>query len=181
MGTIRDFKYKKIENFLTQEEVDLLKVYCVIKHRFNFDSFDKTNCNHDTHYYGDPLMESLMVKKKKLMEHHTGLPLLPTYSFWRMYTLFADLKKHTDRDSCEISVTVKIASDSIKWPIFIEGKPIELNQGDAVIYLGRELEHHREEFKGDWHAQAFLHYVDKNGPCAEWALDKRKLYGEGGR
>jgi len=179
MGTIKNFKYKLIKNFLTKEEVKLLTDYCRIKHRLNFDSFDFVqNNNGDTMFYGDPLMESLMVNKLELMQKETGLELLPTYAFWRMYSMFADLKKHKDRPSCEISVTVMIGSDGNKWPIFVEGNEVELEPGDAVIYLGCELEHWREEFKGVWHAQTFLHYIDKNGPYTEWFKDKRNLYGE---
>ena len=70
-----------------------------------------------------------------------------------------------------------LGSDSTSWPIYMEGTEIDLQPGDAVIYLGCELEHWREEFKGDWHAQAFLHYVDKKGSHIEWAKDKRLLYG----
>jgi hypothetical protein len=176
--TIKDFKYKLIKDFLKEEEVKLLTDYCRIKHRLNFDSFDFiANNNGDTYYYGDPLMESLMINKLNLMQKETGLELLPTYAFWRMYTMHADLKKHKDRPSCEVSVTVMIGSDKTKWPIFIERSEIELQPGDAVIYLGCELEHWREEFKGDWHAQTFLHYVDKNGTNKEWFKDKRLLYG----
>ena len=40
MGTIRDFKFKKIKNFLNEEEIKLLKTYCIIKHRINFSDFD---------------------------------------------------------------------------------------------------------------------------------------------
>lgn len=178
MGTIRDFKYKIIKNFLTQEEIKLLTDYCRIKHRININSFDFVQSdNGDTFFYGDPLMESLMVNKLKLMEKETGLELLPTYAFWRMYTANADLKKHKDRESCEISVTVMIGSDGTPWPIFINGEEINMNTGDAAIYLGCELEHWREEFKGDWHAQTFLHYVDKNGVNREWFKDKRTFYG----
>jgi len=176
--TIKEFKYKVINNFLTQEEIKLLNTYCRIKHRLNFDSFDfHQNDNGDTFFYGDPLMESLMISKISLMEKETGLKLNPTYAFWRMYTMFADLKKHKDRESCEISVTVMIGSDGTKWPIFMEGNKIELEPGDAVIYLGCELEHWREEFKGDWHSQVFLHYVDKNGPYKNFLMDNRSLFG----
>ena len=178
MGTIKDFKYKLIKNFLSKEEIKLLLDYCRIKHRVNFDSFDfQQNNNGDTFFYGDPLMESLMVNKIDIMQKETGLELLPTYAFWRMYTMFADLKKHKDRPSCEISATVMIGSDKTKWPIYMEGKEINLEPGDAAIYLGCEIEHWREEFKGDWHAQTFLHYVDKNGINNEWFKDKRPLYG----
>ena len=179
MGTIKEFKYKLIKNFLTKEEIKLLTGYCQIKHKINNNSFDFIqNNNGDTYFYADPLMESLMMHKLPLMEKETGLELLPTYAFWRMYTLNANLDKHIDRESCEISVTIMIGSDGTKWPIFIEGKEFELKTGDAVIYLGCELEHWREEFKGDWHAQTFLHYVDKNGLNKEWYLDKRLILGQ---
>ena len=178
MGTIKDFKYKLVKNFLTKEEIKLLTDYCRIKHRINFDSFEfLQGDNGDTCFYADPLMESLMVNKLELMQKETGLELLPTYAFWRMYTVHADLKKHIDRESCEISVTVMIASDGTSWPIFIDGKEIELKPGDAAIYLGCEIAHWREEFKGDWHAQTFLHYVNKNGKNTEWFRDKRHAYG----
>ena len=101
-----------------------------------------------------------MVNKLDLMQKETGLELLPTYAFWRMYTINADLKKHKDRESCEISATVMLGSDGTPWPIFIGGTEINLEPGDAAIYLGCEVEHWREEFKGDWHTQTFLHYVD---------------------
>ena len=163
MGTIgKDFKYKTIKGFLNKEELNLLNRYCEIKHRINIDSFDFVqNNNGDTYYYADPLMESLLLKKLSIMEKETNKKLLPTYSFWRMYTKFADLKKHSDRPACEISVTVNIGIDGTQWPIFIEGEPIDLSEGDAVIYLGQDLKHWREEFAGDWYAQCFLHYVDK--------------------
>ena len=177
MGTIKDFKYKLIKNFLTQEEIKLLTDYCRIKHRINYQCFDTMLGNGDTYFYGDPLMESLMINKLNIMQKETGLELLCTYAYWRMYTLHADLFKHTDRPACEISVTVMIGSSGELWPIYMDGTAINMEPGDATIYLGCEVEHWREEFKGDWHAQTFLHYVDKNGPNKEWFKDKRLLYG----
>jgi hypothetical protein len=178
MVTIKDFKYKLIKNFLTKEEIKLLNDYCRIKHRLNYSYFDFVqNNNGDTYFYGDPLMESLMVNKLELMQKETGLELLPTYAFWRMYTVNADLEKHKDRPSCEISVTVAIGSDGTPWPIYMDGTEINIEFGDAVIYLGCEIEHWREEFKGDWLAQTFLHYVDKNGANRKHFKDGRILYG----
>ena len=178
MKTIKDFKYKLIKNFLTQEELKLLISYTRIKHRINFDNFDFVqNNNGDSYFYGDPLMESLMINKLELMQKETGLELLCTYAFWRMYTINAELKKHKDRESCEISVTVMLGSDGTPWPIYMNGTELNLEPGDAAIYLGCEIEHWREPFKGDWHSQTFLHYVDKNGLHKEWAKDKRMVYG----
>ena len=179
MGSLKkDFKYKVVKNFLTNDEIKLFNLYCNMKHTSNLNSFDFIqNNNGDTYFYGDPLMESLLLIKLNLMEKETGLKLLPTYAFWRMYTMFADLKKHKDRPACEVSVTVMIGSDKTKWPIFMDGTEIELEPGDAAIYLGCEIEHWRDEFKGDWHTQAFLHYVDAEGPYKEWVKDKRILLG----
>jgi hypothetical protein len=92
MSSIKNIKYKLIKNFLTKEEIKLLTDYCRIKHRLNFNSFDDVqNDNGDSYFYGDHLMESLMVNKLELIQKETGLELLPTYAFWRMYTINADL------------------------------------------------------------------------------------------
>jgi len=171
-------KYKLIKNLLTKEEVNLLRSYTKIRHRTNSDSFDFNQSNtFDTMFYGDPVMEALMLQKQKILEIETNLELLPTYAFWRMYTSFADLKKHKDRPSCEISVTIQLGSDGTPWPIYMKDKPILLEDGDGVIYKGCEIEHSREEFQGDWHSQVFLHYVDKNGKNTEWVKDKRPFWG----
>jgi hypothetical protein len=110
-----------------------------------------------------PIFEKLLETKRKKMEEECGLSLYPTYSFFRMYTLYSDLKKHTDRPSCEISATVCLGGDKTEWPIYIEGNAVSLDPGDAVIYLGCDLQHWREKFLGDWQAQCFLHWVDANG------------------
>ena len=179
MGIIgKDFLYKKINNFISLDEIKLLGQYCEIKHRLNNKDFDPapTSVTADTFFYGDPLMDSLLLQKKKLMEKQTGKKLFPTYSYFRLYTKYATLKKHKDRPSCEISVTVNIGSDK-DWPIIIEGKEIITKPGEAVIYLGEKLFHERKQFTGDYCLQAFLHYVDQNGLNKDFYCDKRKYWG----
>ena len=44
------------------------------------------------------------------------------------------------------------------------GNIVLADDGDGVVYKGCDIEHWRNEFEGDWHAQTFLHYVNKNGP-----------------
>ena len=179
MGTIgKDFKYKIIKNFLSNDEINLLKEFCKIRHRLNIDFKDPKVETLDTGFYADPIMESLLVNKTKLVSDEVGLELLPTYSFWRMYTKFADLKKHKDRQSCEISITTMIDGDTnFSWPIYIDGTEINLNIGDAAVYLGCDLLHWRDEFLGDYQSQVFLHYVNKNGKNKEFFKDKRILFG----
>jgi hypothetical protein len=128
-------------------------------------------------FYGDPLMDSLMLKYVNKIEKCVNKKLLPTYAFWRMYTKGAILKKHTDRDACEISVTINISNDGTKWPIFLKHTEVNLNPGDGVVYYGKKLLHWREEFEGDFQAQCFLHYVDADGPYKDEFMDKRKYWG----
>jgi len=176
MGIIRkDFKYKIIKSFLNENEIELFKNYTIFQHRKNNTNFDFRQMNGDTFFNGDSLTQSLLLSKKNIIEKATGLELWPTYSFWRMYTFSSFLKTHTDRKSCEISATVMVGSDGTPWPIYMEDNPILMEPGDACIYLGCEINHGRDEFNGDWHSQIFLHYVDKNGPCAEFKFDKQKF------
>ena len=59
----------------------------------------------------------------------------------------------------------------------MDGKPVHIEKGDGIIYLGCKIKHWRDEFKGDYQHQAFLHYVDKNGINKDHYLDKRKYFG----
>ena len=175
LGSIKDFKYKLVKNFLTKEETELLKQFTILFHQRNDSTFDTIqSITMDTMNYGNQATDALLLTKLKKMEEETKLKLNPTYSFWRMYTKFADLKKHKDRPSCEISCTVMVGSDNTPWPIYIDGTPIEMKPGDAAIYLGCDVEHWREEFQGDWHSQIFLHYVDANGPFKDYQNDQRQ-------
>ena len=52
------------------------------------------------------------------MQKETGLELIPTYSYARIYKKGDILKRHKDRPSCEISTTLNLGGDP--WPIFID-------------------------------------------------------------
>lgn len=175
----KDFKFKVIKNFLTKEEIPMLQMYCDIQHRtFNQYPSKQIEGMHLTSIYGDPLIDTLSILKKPLMEKETGKKLKESYSYWRMYVHGSELHKHKDRPSCEISVTLNIGSDGTDWPIYMDGTPLVLNPGDAGVYLGCDVLHWRDEFFGDWSAQAFLHYVDANGPNKDYAMDGRHSFGQ---
>ena len=174
----KDFKYKLVKNFLTEEELTLGLNYSKIYHMNNHKYFDYVqNNNCDTGSYSDFFAEALLASKIKRMEEETGLKLFPTYSYWRVYSMFAELTPHMDRKACEISVSVMFGSCGTPWPIYVDEEPIEMQPGDAVIYLGCELNHYRKPFEGDWHAQAFLHYVNQEGPNKDNIFDKRPFLG----
>ena len=148
-------------------------------------------------HYADTCMETLLLKLKNKMEKYTGLKLVPTYSYARLYEKGAVLFRHKDRPSCEISTTLNLGGEL--WPIYIDptgsnnvideykgimkpnapkGNKVDLKPGDMLIYSGCELEHWREPFQGKLCGQVFLHYNHANGPFAKSNLyDKRPLLG----
>lgn len=50
---------------------------------------------------------------------------------------------------------------------------VELEPGDALIYLGSRMKHWREPYEGERQYQMFLHYVFKDGKYADLAFDER--------
>ncbi len=128
--------------------------------------------------YGDLFMDGLMLDTLELAEQITGTKLFPTYSYFRVYKRGDLLVKHTDRPSCEISLSICMGYQADgPWPIWIETpegvSSIDLYPGDAMFYRGIECPHWREPLIGARVIQVFLHYVDQNGPYAEWKFDKR--------
>lgn len=128
--------------------------------------------------YGDPMMEMLLEQLVPQIEQATALSIYPTYACFRIYRSGDVLEKHKDRPSCEISLSVNLGCRAERpWPLWIEGpsgaSSISLEPGDAVLYRGIECFHWREAFAGEHAVQLFLHYVDRNGPHAEWKFDKR--------
>ena len=147
--------------------------------------------------YGDWAMEALLMQLLPLMIKKTGLKLIPTYTYMRMYENGNILRRHKDRPSCEISTTLHLGGDD--WPIFLypsgqefvidefkqihkpnapKGIKVNLDPGDMLIYSGCDLEHWREPFEGEACAQVFLHYNNGNGPFGKDNLyDKRPILG----
>ena len=84
MGKIKkDFRFKVVDNFLSEEEIILLKNYSIIKHRINDDMFENDtvlNPAAEFYLYGDPTFDSLLLSKLKLMEKETQTNLLPQIS-----------------------------------------------------------------------------------------------------
>jgi len=153
---------KLIKNFFNKKELNLLQEYCFNK----LDGVgDYKICNQSSSpsWYEDSLMTTLLNTKLPIVEKNCKLKLFPTYAYWRYYVYGGRLIKHTDRPSCEVSVTVCIKKYD-DWPIIVEGKKFELNEGDAVLYNGVLQKHWRPGvYKGEGMAQVFFHYVNKNG------------------
>ena len=128
------------------------------------------------------ITETLLDVMTPLLAQAINWELYPTYSYLRIYVKGAELEKHQDRPSCEVSATLPLSYDSPNiWPLYIETgnkiTAVELEPGDALIYKGIEVPHWREAFEGERQVQVFLHYVKKHGDYSEFKFDKRPHLG----
>lgn len=204
MNTIQEFKnkgYVQLKDFLSkhicQELTDELKR--LVKEQ---KTVNDSQCPLSQAVHGAIAFDKLLETCLPYFEQASGLKLYPTYSYARLYNQQGEeLKNHRDRPSCEISATITLDFEGNVWPIYMADKATEkdgilkigenknkdyikniskiyMDIGDAVMYRGCEKFHFRESYKeGKWQAQVFLHYVDANGPYAEWKYDKRESLG----
>ena len=150
--------YKVIKQAISKELADFVYSYFLTKRkvaRVFFDDRYISPFNNDWGVWNDPqvpetyshysdiAMETLLEKLVEPMSKETGLNLIPTYSYARIYKKGDVLKRHKD------------------------GVKIDLEPGDALIYRGCEVEHWREAFEGENCGQVFLHYNDASGENAE--------------
>jgi len=186
----KENKYCIIKNAISKELADFVYEYFLLKRDVAktlfatkyispftklFGYWGDTQIPNTYSHYSDIAMETLLKKVKPIMEQHTGLKLIETYSYARIYKKGDELKRHKDRPSCEISTTLNLGGDA--WPIFLEpdstkgkqtdegyvtentqGVKIDLNPGDMLAYSGCIFEHWREPFTGENCGQVFLHY-----------------------
>jgi hypothetical protein len=121
----------------------------------------------------------------------TGRDLLPTYDYFRIYREGDVCRVHSDRYSCEHSLSLTLdCSDGEPWDLQI-GKErtepsskveedfgaepyasIAMRPGDAVLYKGVNHRHGRTAPNPNaWSAHLFLHWVDREGPYRDHAFD----------
>jgi hypothetical protein len=203
-------KYTILKNAISPELAKFVTNYFLLKRKVARTLFDERYISQFTEewgiwndpqipetysHYADIAMETLLEWVKPAMEKHTGLKLIPTYSYARIYKKGDILQRHKDRFSCEISTTLNLGGDP--WSIFlspqenvgipdgkkitsasnVKGIKVDLKPGDMLIYKGMELEHWREPFKGENCIQVFLHYNNVSKEAKLNQFDKRPHLG----
>lgn len=128
----------------------------------------------------------------------TGADLLPSYDYFRIYHKDDICRVHSDRPSCEHSVSLTLVySDDLPWPLEVgstkvdaEGpcfedfgdepfSSVEMQPGDAVLYRGMDLRHGRTRPNPNrWSAHLFLFWVERGGKFAQHAFDEQRLRSE---
>lgn len=128
----------------------------------------------------------------------TGADLLPSYDYFRIYQKGDICRVHSDRPSCEHSVSLTLVyGDGAPWPLEVGSVPVkgegpafdhwggepheavEMQPGDAVLYRGIDLRHGRTmPNPNQWSAHLFLFWVERGGPYAQHAFDEQRLRSE---
>ena len=117
--------------------------------------------------YNHPQYRRIHSKIGEKIEKVIGRRLYTTYFYDRFYFPGQELKKHTDRDSCEISITVHVSTNLEEdWPIWVktpniytdktknqlltkgEERSVLLKPGDGMLYKGCERPHWRYAMPG---------------------------------
>jgi hypothetical protein len=169
-----DNNYLHIPNFISKEEANSLANELIVYSKLpgNLMRGDPQAPNSLSKYNFLPFVK-LLVRKIPDVSKALQEDVLPTYAYTRIYSHGEVLERHRDRPACEISITLNLKKDS-EWPIWFQ-KPngeeisLELNQGDAVMYLGEIADHWRNAYQGQEHVQLFLHYVRAEG-SKYWAV-----------
>ena len=197
MDSIEYFKknrYVLVTSLVNRGITEVIYNYLVLKSCTNVDFSEQGGSNNEKQYlrycYGDLVTETLSSILLQPLSEITQKKLIPTYSYTRVYTKGDILKPHKDRPACQYSVTINFGGDP--WSIYFGElnkdenfdngfsvlNELVLKPGDGIVYMGEKLVHWRNELQGDHCAQAFLHYIDENGPYfPEHAYDKRPNIG----
>jgi hypothetical protein len=172
--------YLLLDNFISPEEAanfyaQFKELYRIYPHEFQFRPQVPNSPG-----LSDPwIFLELMLQKLPIMSDLVGEQLFPTYCYGRHYKNGAVLLKHTDREACEIGVSLHLGGDVDNWGLFFESPNKKVNEvalkpGQAVVYLGCETPHWRNEFTGQEYGQVFLHYVRARGKY-RWAYFDKNI------
>lgn len=160
------------------------------------DLMNKSTVEISGHFYA-PLITFLWALTPTI-SRMVGRELLPTYDYFRIYQQGDICRLHSDRPSCEHSLSLTLGySDGLPWPLDIGSVPMDgpdylresfgeepfssvaMQPGDAVLYQGVRYRHGRGTPNPNrWSAHLFMHWVDRDGPYRAHAFDAERLAAE---
>ncbi|HSR95496.1 MAG TPA: hypothetical protein VLM79_00445 [Kofleriaceae bacterium] len=120
--------------------------------------------------YNDPVGRFVHARLAGAMSAIAGQPVVPSFSYFFSYLEGAALASHKDRPQAEFSISLQIDHTpapvgAIGWPLrftFDDGRMMaaDLAIGDAVLYHGRAVTHHRAPLPLGQHSSILvLEYV----------------------
>lgn len=167
--------YVVVENFIDQRLAGFLYNILLLRQwrgEYKHDNQIPTANSH----WGDATLDAFLISLMPNVETVSGCSLLPTYAYARLYLHGQSLPRHRDRAACEIAVTIHLGyTGAAPPPIqFAPDTAVVQKPGDAVIYLGDQVEHWRLRFTGTNFGQIFLNYVRADGDRQKYIYDGRQ-------
>jgi len=195
--------YTLVKGFLGLPMCTVVQSYMLLLRNCSDRGFVDEQCPLSWSIYGDPLLDTLLSLKAGHVSQLMGEPMVPSYSYARVYARGDALPPHRDRPSCEVSLTCTIgmAEDRISDIFFKKvddrsitnvteerlplppdlrdnAQRVPIPIGDAVLYNGCGYWHWRDPIDNDFYVQLFLHYVRQDGEYAkEHFRDGRPHFG----
>ncbi|HTS37150.1 MAG TPA: hypothetical protein VMH04_15855 [Candidatus Solibacter sp.] len=126
--------------------------------------------------HNEPVARFFHNRIARVLSMIAGEHLKPSYVYLASYQEGAELKKHTDREQCDFSVTLCLDFSpepvhETLWPIRLETSSGDVvvyqALGEGLAYRGTRLPHYRSPLgKGQTSTSIFFHYVraDFSGP-----------------
>ena len=126
-------------------------------------------------FWGDSTLDAFHLSVLPDVEAVAAGPLLPTYCYARLYVHGDTLRRHHDREACEIVTSVHVGHSGTAPPpiCFATGHAVQQQPGDAVVFHGADIDHWRDTFLGQDFGQVFMNFVRADGPQRGQALDGR--------
>jgi hypothetical protein len=119
--------------------------------------------------HNDPVARFFHRHLAPLVTDIAGEVVKPSYVYVASYQSGARLRKHTDRQQCEFSITLCLdyapePAGQTPWPLYLETRTgiVKVYQalGDALLYRGREIPHYRPRLpERSTSTSIFFHYV----------------------
>jgi hypothetical protein len=136
---------------------------------------DRQSPGADSHW-GDSTLDATLLALEPEIERICGCALLPTYAYARLYFHGDCLPRHRDRAACQVATTLHLGSSGAPAsPIwFAPDVAVFQRPGDAVVYLGDEIDLWRGPFGGENFGQLFLNYVFADGERSNLLHDGRR-------
>lgn len=121
-------------------------------------------------YHNDPHLAHLHESITPLVSTLSRKPMRASYRYLSAYTTGSELQVHTDREQCEVTVSVLVdysplVGEKAPWPIYLRCPSATMavfqSVGEALVFRGQDVPHFREKIQAGHSCIVVLfHYVD---------------------
>lgn len=165
----RERGYAPIRNLIHPFHVAALRRYFSYLLRQGRICFGDEQCPQRYQVHNDSVARFFHEHLVRIVSAVAGEPVKPSYVYSACYVGGAELKKHTDREQCEFSVSLCLdfspePKTHSPWPIKLATPrgtvTVYQAPGDGLVYRGTRVPHYRDVLaRGRTSTSIFFHYV----------------------